>query len=168
MHKAALLDLDSRPGCCKLSLDVSNAHNEYDRAAAARAVQAMVPELLPWARGGLGTAAVHVHVARDGSRTLLPKEQGGDQGDALTNQIFPHCYKHVAYSVAAAAWDRGRTGARLLLPRRPRGRLRAGGGGAGGGGVWRGVRAGRPSCQPGQGEAQPGARRGRGRAPGAP
>ena len=93
MHKAALLDLDSRPGCCKLSLDASNAHNEYDRAAAARAVQAMVPELLPWARGGLSTAAVHVHVARDGSRTLLTKEQGGDQGDALTNQLFPLCYK---------------------------------------------------------------------------
>ena len=70
MHKAALLDLDSRPGCCKLSLDASNAHNEYDRAAAARAVQAMVPELLPWARGGLCTAAVHVHVAQDSSRTL--------------------------------------------------------------------------------------------------
>eukprot|EP00959_Pyramimonas_sp_CCMP1952_P066669 1391838-Pyramimonas_sp.AAC.1 len=63
----------------------------------------MVPELLPWARGGLSTAAVHVHVARDGSRTLLPKEQGGDQGDALTNQLFPLCYKHVADSVVAAA-----------------------------------------------------------------
>ncbi|CAK0848645.1 unnamed protein product [Prorocentrum cordatum] len=27
MNQAALLDLDSRPGCCKLSLDASSAHN---------------------------------------------------------------------------------------------------------------------------------------------
>ena len=103
MHKAALLDLGGRPGWCNLSLDVSSARNECDRAAAARAVQAMVPELLPRVRGGLGTAAVRVHVGRGGSRTPLPKDQGGDQGDALTNQVFPLCYKHVADSVAAAA-----------------------------------------------------------------
>eukprot|EP00959_Pyramimonas_sp_CCMP1952_P033299 698808-Pyramimonas_sp.AAC.1 len=85
MHKAVLLDLDSRPACCKLSLDVSNAHNEYDRAVAAQEVQQLVPDLLPWVRVGLGTATEHAYVASDGTRTRLPKERGGDQGDALTN-----------------------------------------------------------------------------------
>eukprot|EP00959_Pyramimonas_sp_CCMP1952_P194001 4056802-Pyramimonas_sp.AAC.1 len=86
MHKAALLDLDSRPGCCKLSLDVSNAHNEFSRESAARAVRELVPDMLPWVRLSLCTDTAHVHVARDGTRTHLPKERGGDQGDAPTNQ----------------------------------------------------------------------------------
>eukprot|EP00959_Pyramimonas_sp_CCMP1952_P381665 7997633-Pyramimonas_sp.AAC.1 len=41
MHKAALLDLDSRPRCCKVSFDMSNAHNEFDRATAATAATAL-------------------------------------------------------------------------------------------------------------------------------
>ena len=107
MHKAVLLDLDSRPACCKLSLDVSNAHNEYDRGVAARAVQKLVPELLPWARVGLGAATEHAHVARDGTRTRLPKERGGDQGDALTNVLFPLCYKRVTDAIERAAATAG-------------------------------------------------------------
>jgi len=42
-------------------------------------------------------------VARDGTRTRLPKERGGDQGDALTNQVFPLCYHGVAGAVEQAA-----------------------------------------------------------------
>eukprot|EP00959_Pyramimonas_sp_CCMP1952_P395151 8279385-Pyramimonas_sp.AAC.1 len=59
MHKAALLDLDSRPSCCKLSLDVSNAHNEFSRESAARAVHELVPDMLPWVRLSLCTDTTH-------------------------------------------------------------------------------------------------------------
>ena len=103
MHKTALLDFDARGHCCKLSLDVSNAHNEYDRTAAAASVRESVPDFLPWARVALCTATVHVHVGTDGVRTALPKERGGDQGDALTNYIFPLTYKRVTASVRDAA-----------------------------------------------------------------
>ena len=74
MHKTVLLDLEIRPHCCKLSFDVSNAHNEYSRHEAASAIRSMVPSLLAWVRTSLSTEAVHIHVARDVSRTLLPKQ----------------------------------------------------------------------------------------------
>ena len=82
---------------------MSNAHYEFDRTTAATAVAALVPELVPWACLSLCTAATHVHVARDGTQTLLPKERGGDQGDALTNQLFPLTYHSVAGAVEQAA-----------------------------------------------------------------
>ena len=66
MHKTVLLDFDIRPHCCKLSFDVSNAHNEFCRHEAVRAVRTLVPKLLPWVKIGLCTDTSHVHVARDG------------------------------------------------------------------------------------------------------
>ena len=105
MHKTVLLDFDIRPHCCKLSFDVSNAHNEYGRHEAVSAVRAMVPTLLPWVKASLSTEAIHIHVARDGSRTQLPKQRGGDQGDALTNYVFPLAYKRVTDAVRDAVSD---------------------------------------------------------------
>ena len=99
MHKTVLLDVDIRPHCCKLSFDVSNAHNEFCRHEAVRAVRTLVPKLLPWVKIGLCTDTSHVHVARDGSRVQLPKQRGGDQGDALTNYIFPLVYKRATDAV---------------------------------------------------------------------
>ena len=103
MHKTVLADLDSRPDCVKLSFDASNAHNEYDREAALEAVREDVPDLLPWAKAALSVAAVHAHVGTDGSRTLLHKTRGGDQGDALTSLLLPLAYKRVSSAVEAAA-----------------------------------------------------------------
>ena len=82
---------------------MSNAHNEYYRTQAAADVQQSVPDLLPWVRAGLGTATVPVHVGSDGGRTILPKERGRDQGDALTNYISSLTYKKVASEVVSAA-----------------------------------------------------------------
>ena len=102
MHKAVLMDLDVRSDCCKMSFDVSNAHNEYDRHEASRAVQLKVPDLLPWARTSLSTSAVHVHMGAEGRILEVPKESGGDQGDALTNLIFPVTYQSVGHEVSQA------------------------------------------------------------------
>ena len=89
MHKAVLLDLDTRPNCCKLSFDCSNARNEFDRDVVADAVLELIPELLPWARTSLFTSTTHVHNASDGYQTKLVKDQRGDQGDAITALVFP-------------------------------------------------------------------------------
>ena len=64
-------------------------------SSAAAAVERLVPDLLPWARAALCAATTHVRVAGDDSRTLLPKERGGDQGDGFTNLLFPLGYKGV-------------------------------------------------------------------------
>ena len=58
MHKTALLNLDSRPKAGIHKFDVSNAHQEYERAATAEAVAYTNPGTLTLGRG----RAVHAHV----------------------------------------------------------------------------------------------------------
>ena len=96
MHKSVLVDLDSRSDAIKLSFDVSNAHNEFDRGYAIQCIREDVPDLLPWVRGPLCHEAVHEYVGMDGSRMQLRKTRGGDQGDAITSLVFPLTYKRVA------------------------------------------------------------------------
>ena len=102
MHKSVLVGLDSRNNIVKVSLDANNAHNEFNRDVAAQCVLDDVPDMLPWAKASLSVAAVHEHVGQDGTRTELKKTKGGDQGDALTNLIFPLTYKKVTLAVRAA------------------------------------------------------------------
>ena len=103
MHKTVLIDLDSREGAAKFSFDASNAHNEFERCAAAESVVREVPDMVPWVRGCLLLTAVHVHTGNDGEQTALHKTRGGDQGDALTALVFPLTYKRVSTAVGAAA-----------------------------------------------------------------
>ena len=102
MHTSVLVGLDSRNNVVKVSLAASNAHNEFNRDVAAQCVLDDVPDMLPWAKASLSVAAVHEHVGQDGTRTELKKTKGGDQGDALTNLIFPLTYKKVTLAVRAA------------------------------------------------------------------
>jgi len=103
MHKAVLLDLDSRPSCVKVSFDCTNAHNEFSRDFAMGRIAALVPDLVPWVAAPLCTATCHIHRGSDGSRTELQKTRDGDQGDALTTLIFPISYRSVGAAVAQAA-----------------------------------------------------------------
>jgi len=86
-----------------MSYDCSNAHNEFTRDSALQAVEAAVPELLPWVGAALCTATVHVHLGQDGVQTSLRKTRGGDQGDAITALTFPLTYQKVSAAVNEAA-----------------------------------------------------------------
>ena len=103
MHKAVLLDLDSRPGAIKMSFDCSNAHNEFSRCAAAAEIERDLPDLLPWVVTSLTVTTTHAHVGTDGHITHLAKGTGGDQGDAITAMTFPMAYRVVSRSVECAA-----------------------------------------------------------------
>ena len=103
MHRTVLLDLDSRGDAVKLSLDISNAHNEFDRQEAIEEIATSVPSFLPWALPGLLLCPQHVHTGADGKQTLLIKSRGGDQGDAITSMVFPLVYRRVTRATAAAA-----------------------------------------------------------------
>ncbi len=52
---------------------------------------------------GLLATPSHVHRSFDGSKTYLPKERGGDQGDGLTGLVFPLVYKRVTQATEQAA-----------------------------------------------------------------
>ena len=103
MHKTVLVDLDSRGQVAKLSFDVTNAYNEYDRAYVANCVKQNVPDFLPWVQASLSVASQHIHVGSDSARTTVSKTRGGDPGDALTSLLFPLAYKEVAADVQQAA-----------------------------------------------------------------
>ena len=60
MHKAVLTDLDIRPKSILHKFDVSNAHNEFDRAEALRVVTTEVPEMMPWVVSELCCPTEHV------------------------------------------------------------------------------------------------------------
>ena len=102
MHRTVLLDLDVRATAVKLGFDVSNAHNEFDRNVAASEISNRMPDMVPWVRGCLELAPVHVWRASDGSTMELEKSRGGDQGDALVSLIFPLTYATVSKAVADA------------------------------------------------------------------
>ena len=55
-----------------------------------------MPEFLPWVMASLTAQAVHVHVGADGSKTMLPKTRGEDQGDAIIAIVFPMTCEQVA------------------------------------------------------------------------
>ena len=76
MHRTVLLDLDSRPDAVKVSFDVSNAHNEFDRGCAWRAIQELVPAMAAWAWAPLVATPTHVHVGEGGHETRLRKDRG--------------------------------------------------------------------------------------------
>ena len=98
MHRAVLLDLDMRGNAVKISLDISNAYNEFDRRAAWDSTIRSVPEMGPWVHSVLSSRPTHVHVGTDGHRTKLIKSRRGDQGDPLTALTF-----RVALDAQAAA-----------------------------------------------------------------
>ena len=66
MHHTALLDLGTRPDATKVSFDISNAHNELERADMVAAVQADVPDLLPWVLTGVLSDTTHMYRGIDG------------------------------------------------------------------------------------------------------
>ena len=80
MHKTALAHLDSCPTSALRSFDVSNAHNEFERADAVQAITLECPDLLPWALPELSTPAQHIYVGPSGEPLKLCKDRGGDQG----------------------------------------------------------------------------------------
>ena len=111
MHKTAQADLDMRPTACLHSLDVSNAHNELERGAAAKAIQELVPEMSAWAVPELASVYVGVYVGPSGERLKITRDRGGDQGDPMVGLIYLIVY----HSVIA------RTEQIALPPTQPRG-----------------------------------------------
>ena len=103
MHKTALLNLDSRPKAGIHKFDVSNAHQEYERAAAAEAVANKIPELLPWVAAELCTPTCHYYTGPSGAEMPLTKDRGGDQGDATTGMIYTLLYHDVIDKTQRAA-----------------------------------------------------------------
>ena len=103
MHKTALSHLDSHPASAIRSFDVSNAHNEFERADALEAIAQECPDLLPWASPELIHPAVHIYIGPSGEPLRLCKDRGGDQGDAMVSIVFPLTYKKVVRETEAAA-----------------------------------------------------------------
>jgi hypothetical protein len=79
MHKTVLPDLDVRSRACKVSFDVSNAHIEFERGAAADAIRQLVPELLPWVRTSFTVATTHLRVSSDGACGTISSANGTSQ-----------------------------------------------------------------------------------------
>lgn len=103
MHKSVLCDLDRRGDACLDSFDVSNAHNEVERASLLDAVRLHVPRLLPWVEPWLYADALHVCHVPGAPPIELCKDRGGDQGDPLINLLFPLAFHKVVCAVRAAA-----------------------------------------------------------------
>jgi hypothetical protein len=103
MHKTAQSDLDMRPTACLLSLDVSNAHNEFDRGAAATAIQELIPEMSAWTTPELASAYEGVYVGPSGERLKITRDRGGDQGDPMVGLIYPILYHSVIIRTEQAA-----------------------------------------------------------------
>ena len=103
MHKTALADLDVRGSACLCAFDVKNAHNEFEHEDALRAIEQLVPAMMPWASPELRTATSHVYVGPSGGTLQLPKDRGGDQGDPFVGWIFPLTYHGVVAKTQAAA-----------------------------------------------------------------
>ena len=59
--------------------------------------------MLPWLNGHLATIVNHVYLGQDGDHYLIPKSQGGDQGDAVTAVIFPMVYRTVTRALIESA-----------------------------------------------------------------
>ena len=106
MHKTVLCDLAARPDACLDSFDVSNAHNEIERAAVIAATRRRIPELAPWVEPWLRTATAHVCILPGAPPVVLTKDRGGDQGDALINLLFPLTYQDVLEKTQEAARTR--------------------------------------------------------------
>ena len=83
MHNSVLADSDARPLACKLSLDVGNAHNEFDRSPALKEVEAAVPDMLPWERTSLWPPCTHVHLGRDGQKQRYRRRGVATKGTQL-------------------------------------------------------------------------------------
>ena len=103
MYKTAQADLDARPLAVLHSFDVSNAHNEYERVDAIRAISELCPDMLPWVNAELTTPTVHVYIGLNGSKLTIPKDRGGDQGDPIVGLIFPLTYHRVIHATESAA-----------------------------------------------------------------
>ena len=103
MHKTALADLDSRGHAVLHAFDVSNAHNEFERADAFDANKELVPDLIPWIGAELGTESVHLYVGPSGAPLQLIKDRGGDQGDPMTGLLYPIVYHKAVLSAESAS-----------------------------------------------------------------
>ena len=103
MHKTVLCDLAARPDACLDSFDVSNAHNEIERAAVIAATRRRIPALAPWVEPWLRTATAHVCALPGAPPVVLTKDRGGDQGDALINLLSPLTYQDVLEETQATA-----------------------------------------------------------------
>jgi len=79
MHKTVLTDFDSNEDYVLHKFDISNAHNEFSRAAAIEAITDAVPELLPWAAGELCTSTHHAYTGHSGKVLWLEKSMGGSR-----------------------------------------------------------------------------------------
>lgn len=87
-RKKAQADLVTRPGCVLGPFDVTNAHNEFERADAIEAVQTMCPDMSPCVLPELTTPTEHLHTALSGNTLTLPKDRGGDQRDPIVSSVF--------------------------------------------------------------------------------
>jgi hypothetical protein len=103
MHKTAQTDLDMRPSACLLSLDVSNAHNEFERAEAAKAIAELLPDLSAWTSPELAATYTGVYVGSSGEKMHIVRDRGGDQGDPMVGLIYPLVYHRVIMRTEAAA-----------------------------------------------------------------
>jgi hypothetical protein len=103
MHKSVLCDLARRPAANLDSFDVTNAHNEVERAGLIEAVRESVPDLGPWVEPWLRTEAVHVCHLPGASPVQLRKNRGGDQGDPLINLLFPLAFHRVCLATQEVA-----------------------------------------------------------------
>ena len=103
MHKTVMTDLAARQAACLNSFDISNAHNEMERAVMITAVRERVPALGPWIEPWLRTYTTHVCTLPGAAPLALTKDRGGDQGDPLINALFPLAFQHILIATEQAA-----------------------------------------------------------------
>ena len=103
MHKTVMTALEVRPQAALHTFDISNAHNEQERAAMIIAVRRYVPDLAPWAEPWLRVKTHHVCHLPGAAPIVLAKERGGDQGDPLITAVFPLTFRAVVEVTEQAA-----------------------------------------------------------------
>ena len=89
MHKTVLADVDINEDYVLNKVDVSNAHNEFDRTEVLEMIQTEVPEMMPWLKSELCTETHHAHLGDSGEILWINKSMGGDQGDPIVALLPP-------------------------------------------------------------------------------
>ena len=89
MHKTAHCALHARRTAALFTYDISNAHTSIEKAGVAAGVQKRIPSMLPWALPWLGAVPTHVCHLPDGPPVEIEVDRGLDQGDPLSNLLYP-------------------------------------------------------------------------------